>query len=298
MRAGFYRFLIALYGVFGPGVFGFFTWWVVAGYYFLFPRRLAVSVRFYRAVFPERKITHQLRCAWKQYRNFSRIFLDRLVLSGSPAGRQGFTLTHEGAEHLYRAVADRTGGILLMSHVGNWETAALLLKERGQGDREMKLLLYVGRKHKEQIERLQKENLSQKGIRVIASDRDSASPADIVEGVRFLKAGGLVSLTGDRLWRADQRSVPVTFFGRAALIPETPFILAFLSGAPLLIFFTYRTSEKTLHFKILPPIHVTAKDRSRRDEAVREAAQLYATALEETVRQRPFEWFHFEPFIK
>lgn len=298
MKAAFYRLLIALFRLFGPAVFRFFTWWVVTGYYFLFPGRLAVSVRFYRTVFPERAMAYHLRCAWRQYHGFSRIFLDRLVLSDFQSDRPAVAQTHEGSEHLDHAVRNRTGGILVMSHVGNWETASLLLKERWRNSPDMKLLLYLGRKHKEQIERIQKESLSQRGVHIIASDQNSSSPADIVEGIRFLKTGGLVSLTGDRLWRADQRSVRVTFFGRDALIPETPFLFSFLSGAPLLIFFTYRTADETYHFKILPPVYVVAKDRGRRDEAIQNAAQLYATALEETVRRHPFEWFHFEPFIK
>jgi predicted LPLAT superfamily acyltransferase len=293
MKAAFYHFLMGVSKRSGLWIFRFIAWWITSGHFVSFPGRVAVGVRFYRAVFPEKGCGYHLWCTWNQYHRFSHVFLDRFLLSDEPI----LTHTHEGWENLEDAVNNQTGGIVLMSHVGNWEIASHLLKSRGRSNPRMKLLLYLGRKHKEQIERTQKESLVRSGVKIIAVEQDGGSPADIVEGIKFLKAGGLVSLTGDRLWHGDQRSVPVTFLGHEAMIPETPFIFALLSGAPLLIFFTYRTDRHTYHFRTLPPEYVRAKDRSHRNEAIRKAAQSYADHLAETVRQHPFEWFHFEPFI-
>ena len=103
---------------------------------------------------------------------------------------------------------------------------------------------------------------------------------------------------GDRRWRQDQRSVPVNFLGHEALLPEMPFVFALLSGAPLLIFFACRTGNQAYHFQVLPPIAVRSPHRFNRREAIERAAQFYADRLEETVRQHPFEWFHFEPFLQ
>ena len=55
----------------------------------------------------------------------------------------------------------------------------------------------MGAKHKEQIERIQKESLCHRGIKIIALDQNSDSPFDILEGINFLKSGGFVSITGD-----------------------------------------------------------------------------------------------------
>ena len=184
-----------------------------------------------------------------------------------------------------------------MSHVGNWEVASRILQERGRENPRLKLLLYLGKKHKEQIERTQKEGLVGSGVRVVAVEQDGGSPMDLVAGINFLKAGGLVSLTGDRRWREDQRTVTVRFLGYEAFLPETPFIFALLSGAPLFVFFACRTGNHTYHFQVLPPVLVRAKDRNSRGDAIQRAAQCYADRLEETVREHPFEWFHFEPFI-
>ncbi|MFA6412992.1 MAG: lysophospholipid acyltransferase family protein [Syntrophales bacterium] len=293
MKAAFYRFLVALSQRIGLWVFRTGAWGIASGYFLFFPGRVAVGVRFYRALYPERGGMYRLWCTWKQFHSFTHVFLDRFLLSGG----QGIAYTHDGWEYLEEAVASRTGGIILMSHVGNWEVASRILQERERENPRIKLLLYLGKKHKEQIERAQKESLVRSGVRIIAVEQDGGSPMDLVEGINFLKAGGLASLTGDRRWRDDQRSVAVRFLGHEAFLPETPFIFALLSGAPLFIFFVCRTGSQTYHFQVLPPVVVRAKDRQSRGGAIRRAAQFYADRLEETVREHPFEWFHFEPFI-
>jgi predicted LPLAT superfamily acyltransferase len=269
------------------------AWFIASGYFFLFPGRVAISLHFYRALFPSRGLLYHLWCAWRQYHNFTNVYMDRFLIFDE----HNVTITHEGWEFLEDAVNRKAGGIILMSHVGNWEIAAHMLKVRGRNNPGMKLLLYLGQKHKDQIERTQKESLVQSGVKIIVAEENTVSPADIIEGINFLKAGGLVSLTGDRIWRNDQRSLPVRFLGHEAFLPETPFIFALLSGTPLYLFFAFRTGKQKYHFQILPPQYVHAQDRNDRQEAIRRAAQLYADRLLEMVRQYPFEWYHFEPFI-
>jgi len=293
MKEIFYRFLIALSKRMGQWVFRVIAWGIASGYFFLFPCRVVVSVRFYKALFPSRRCLYHLWCTWRQYHYFTHVFLDRFLLSDN----HNIVYTQEGWEYLEDAVNRKIGGVILMSHMGNWEVSAHLLQSRGRNNPGMKLLLYLGQKQKEQIERLQKESLVQSGVKVVTVEQDEGSPFDIIEGINFLKAGGLVSLTGDRKWREDQRSIPVRFLGHEAFLPETPFVFALLSGAPLFIFFVYQTGRQTYHLKIMPPEYINAKKRSDRQDAIKRAAQVYAECLEDSVRQHPFEWYHFEPFL-
>ncbi|MGD0275272.1 MAG: lysophospholipid acyltransferase family protein [Syntrophales bacterium] len=294
MKTFFYHYLIALSKSLGFWFFKVVAWGIASSYYLFSPRRVAIGVRFYRALFPKRKRWYHLCCTWRQYHNFPQVYLDRLfVLSGG----EKITHTHEGWEYLEDAVNSKTGGIIVMSHVGNWEVASHLLAERGRDNMQMKLLLYMGQKHKEQIEYLQKKNLVGSGVKIIAVPQDGGFPMDIIEGINFLKAGGLVSMAGDRRWRDDQRSVPVEFLGHEVLLPEIPFVFALLSGAPLFAFFTYQTGRQSYHFKILPPEYVRLKNRSERTEVIKRTAQSYARHLEDIVRSHPFEWYNFGTFI-
>lgn len=294
MKDRFYRTLMMLSKGAGIWFFRLVAWGIATGYFLCFPSRVAVSKRFYKALFPSESRIYHLYCAWKQFHQFTDVFLDRFLQSEE----HPMHFTHEGWEYLENAVTQRTGGILLMSHLGNWELAAhRLLKSHGKDLPEMRLLLYMGRKHKEQIEQRQKEDLAAQGIKIVAVEQEGSAPVDILEGINFLKSGGIVSLTGDRRWREDQRTVPVKFLGHEALLPESPFVFALLSRTPLLIFFATRVGNFAYHCQVLPPVYVDAKDRKDRQRAIGDAAQTYADGLEKVVRRHPFVWFHFEPFI-
>ncbi|MFZ1985028.1 MAG: lauroyl acyltransferase [Desulfatitalea sp.] len=290
MRERFYAILTALSKIFGTWLFAVTARGIAAGYFVLFPRRAAASARFYRALYPERSRLYAGGCAWRQFQNFTTVFLDRHLLHAIGA----IEYTFEGREHLIEAVRQGHGGILLMSHMGNWEVGARLLR---QNVPQLRLMLYMGRRAKEQIERLQKEDLTASGIRIVAADEASGSPFDLVEGVGFLKSGGIVSMTGDRLWRPDQRAVAVRFLGHSVQLPEAPFMLALVSGAPLFIFFASRRGSRRYHFCASGPMVVAADSRAQRREAVARAAQAYAGRLEAQVRRYPLEWYHFGPFL-
>jgi predicted LPLAT superfamily acyltransferase len=62
--------------------------------------------------------------------------------------------------------------------------------------------------------------------------------------------------------------------------------------------FTIRV-DKGKHLIIMsPPREVKASSRSERSTALQASAQAYASALEEMVRQHPFQWYIFEPFFR
>ena len=288
MKKLFYLFLIRLSEIVGPWVFVVISRFIAAGYFFLFPGRVAVGVRFYRALFPGRTMFFYLLCTWKQFQNFTSVFLDRF----SALDYDDVSYTSDGEEYL-EAVQGNTGGIILMSHMGNWEVPAHLLKTRHN----FNILIYMGVRDKEQIEGLQKDDLRNRGIQIVSVDSSEGSPFDILEGIQFLKSGDFVSLTGDMVWKKEQRAVCVKFLGHDVLLPEIPYIFSLLSGAPLFVFFGFRTGRKQYHFTVSEPIFLKAPSRSHRNEVIRKSAQKYADLLEQSLRKHPFEWYHFESFL-
>jgi len=289
MQTLFYRILLRLTRVFGLWFFSLVSGGVAAGYYFLFPRRTAVGIRFYRILFPHRGRLFHRWCTFRQFLDFTRVFRDRL-LAADAAG--GLSTTFDGWERLRDATQGR-GGILLMSHVGNWEIAATLLKKTLP---DLKLMLYMGVKQQEQIEGLQKQIVRRSDIRIVGVDESGGSPFDIVEAIRFVRSGGLVSVAGDRVWQSGQRTVAVRFLGRTVDLPSAPYVLALTAGAPVFVFFALHTGGRHYHFCASAPITVAAVDRRDREAAIARAAQCYADQLEAVVRRHPFQWHHFEAF--
>ena len=291
MKGWFYKTLIAGSVKFGPWFFKLFAWFVSTGYFVFRPHRVRTGINFYKALFPNRRLPYHLWCTWKQFHDFTDVFLERALIA-DPSGKATFSAT--GLEHLERAVKNRTGGVMIMSHAGNWDAAARHLK--GELPK-IDLLLYMGKNQKEQIESFQKDDFTGAGIKVVAVGREGGSPFDIVAGVKQLKSGGMVSMAGDVLWRPDQRSVPVSFLGYEAALPETPYLLALLSNVPLYVFFAWRTGKGCYHVSISEPIEIESTSRAHRRKAIQETAQKYADHLAENILQHPFQWYHFEPFL-
>ncbi|BDD86306.1 lysophospholipid acyltransferase family protein [Desulfofustis limnaeus] len=289
MSGWFYRLLCLSGRVFGARLFALVARVVAVGY-FLFSPRAGESRRFYAQLFPGKGWWFYQWCTFRQYQSFTTIHLDRFLRNrlGRPV-----SFTSTGWEKL-TATLGGSGGILLMSHLGNWEMAAHLLRER---QRHLPVVLYMGIKEREAIEGEQKEDLRRAGITIVGVERGAASPYSLVEGIACLRAGGIVSLAGDLLWSDQQRQVEVAFLGGRAYLPSTPYILALLTRAPLFAFFSFRRGPNSYDFSLSEPLSVQCRDRRERDEAIDRAAQHYADLLIEALRQHPFEWYHFERFL-
>jgi len=291
MKALFYQYLARTTKLLGPWFFILVAKGIATGYFLCNAKTRSISHDFYAVLFPNKSSVYPYYAAWKQFLNFTHIYLDRIIqrevrnLDYSIQGRRHVVATHD----------QKKGGILLMSHMGNWEVAAHLLTKVLP---ELKLLLYMGIRDKEEIEKIQKQSVRRDGIRVIGVDQNGGSPFDIVEGIRFLRNGGFVSMAGDMVWRSDQRTITGTFLCRQVRIPEAPFALALVSGAPLIVFFAFRTQTGQYRFCALPPIYVNAPKRKDRIEAIQTAAQLYLQHMEAALRIHPFEWYHFNAFLE
>ncbi|OGP87732.1 MAG: hypothetical protein A2031_01455 [Deltaproteobacteria bacterium RBG_19FT_COMBO_43_11] len=271
----------------GVWFFRTFSWFIAAGYFFLFPSRVAHSFKFYRALIPKQNFLYYLHCVWKQYHNFTNVYLHRFIT----LDENEIEFTKEGWEYLDEAVEKKTGAIVVMSHIGNWELAAQMLNRKG-----LPIMLYLGAKHKEQVERLQKESLAESGIKIVATSDKKKSPFALLEGVNFLRGGGIVSMTGDRLW-GEQGYVVVDFLGCEARLPDTPHLVALMSGAPLMTFFVHQKASGKYHITVSKGRQVIAATRADRQRAVLASAQTYANELMQMACKHPFEWHHFEPFL-
>ena len=288
MSGFWYRLLVRLTRFCGPWLLVLVSRIIAAGY-FLFSGKVGESRRFYAALFPGRGKLYHLWCTFRQYQNFTTIHLDRFLADQADS----VSFTSQGFAKLESVIGNQ-GGVLLMSHLGNWEMAARLLQQLKD---DLRLLLYMGVKEKEGVEQMQKKDLRSAGVTIIGADQRGGSPFAAVDGIRFLREGGLVSMAGDVVWRSDQRTVRVSFLGHDAWLPEAPYVFSLVSGAPLLVFFTFRTGRNSYHFMAADPIKIRPESRGDRTAAIARAAQQYADLLEKMLREHPFEWYHFDRFI-
>ncbi len=287
MIAWLYRLLSMSRGL-GVWIVALFAWFVSTGYFVFYPGRVRTSLALYAAAFPERGWWSRLALTWRQFHNFSSLFAERLRL-----GRGGaFETERIGFEHVERLAHSGSGGILLMSHMGAWEAAARIFKRR-----KIPLMLFMGQRQREQVEKMQKDDLREGGVSLIVASEQGGGSLDSLEGLSFLRKGGLISFAGDRLWAEGQRSVEVDFLGHKALVPAGPHLFALASGAEICVFFVLRSGRRKYRLEAMEPFRVEAATRADRWPAIERSAQAYARNLEDVLRRYPSQWYHFEEFI-
>lgn len=271
-------------------VVGLFAWFVAAGYFLFRPSRVSQSLRFYGALAPERSLVGRLLWTWRQYQGFATLYSERLLLRSRP---EAIRCTMEGMEHIDEAVSRQRGGVLLMSHMGNWEIAARILARR-----RYPLLLYMGARAGEKVEKEESTDLVYDGVKVLAVPEGEDLFTAGIEGLTALRQGQLVSLAGDGSWSPSHARVQVTMLGHVVSLPLAPHALALLAGAPLITFFALRTGRRRYHFVAHKGRSVVAGSRAERKEALRRSVQAYADQLEVMLREHPTQWYHFERFLE
>ena len=279
-----YRLLGLAYRVFGYTIIAAFAR-LISVYYWLFLRdTVASSIDFYAALYPDETPKEHRRRARAQFRSFTTVFVDRFLLETGRHDR--FTLTHDGLDDIVAAAREKKPFILWMAHLGNWEVAAHCLKRF-----DVPLTLVIGRYEDERIEPLQRDRLAAQRVRLVAVDEGSSF--GVVEVVKALKAGDLVTISGDRLYDEKQRSIEVDFLGHKCRVPKGPYVLAGLTGAPLVPAFGLREGPLRYSFVALPPRRVDFSSREGREAAMAAAAQSCFDDLAGMARRYPDQWYNF-----
>lgn len=260
---------------------------VAAGYFLFFPWRLAHSVRFYRALFPERSALHALGCAWRQYQDFARVYSDRLEIGR----RSDVIFERPGEAYLAEARQAGRGVIVLMSHFGRWEIGARLLAQQQQD-----VTLVMGGQKDGGARAGVDQDLRAAGVGVVTVSEGQGKAFDILAALKGLREGGIVSLSADRAY-GEARVLRMPFLGRFVAVAAAPFALALSSGAPLLTVFAIRLGTRHYRFISDPPITLHAEDRGERQAVIERAAAAYLQRLQEMVKSYPEQWQTFGKFF-
>jgi predicted LPLAT superfamily acyltransferase len=289
MKAFIHEMLIRISLLLGSWPIRFFAWWIATGYFLFRSSRRRSSIRLYQVIFPNKRLWYYLYCTWRQFQSYATTFAERIEIDR----KKGAFTSVQGKEGVVEAARRGSGGIILMSHLGSFEIAAHAFQELG-----FKLLLIMGEKEAKQVARDQREAMKARGIhiQVVTAGEDFLFGG--VEAIKFVREGGFVSVTGDLVWTEQRSRLSVSLFDHEVGLPAGPHFLALVSRAPLFIMFTFRDDKGRYLITASPPREVKAASRSERSAALQASAQAYANALEEMVRQHPFQWYIFEPFFR
>jgi predicted LPLAT superfamily acyltransferase len=288
MKAFIHETLIKVSLLLGSWPIRFFAWWIATGYFLFLSSRRRSSIRLYQVIFPEKSRCYYLYCTWRQFHSYAATFAERIEFDRN----KGLTTSTQGRENLVEMARRGRGGVILMSHLGSFEIAASTFREV-----RFKLLLIMGEKEAKQVARDQREAMKARGIHIQVATAVEDPLFGGVEAVKFIEEGGFVSVAGDLVWTEQRSRLPVRLFGHEVGLTAGPHLLALVSNAPLFTMFTFRAEKGKYLIIMSPPREVKATSRSARSASLQASAQAYANALEEMVRQHPFQWYIFEPFF-
>jgi KDO2-lipid IV(A) lauroyltransferase len=236
------------------------------------------------AVLPGESAAHRLARARRVYLSYARDTIDFLrALSASPAElEQTFEFAPASRPIFDAVLAAGRGGLLVTGHCGNWEIGGLLMSRVAQ----LPLTVVAMAEADPDVNRMRHEIRARLGIETLEV-RQSLETALQIR--RLLAANQFVAMLIDRPLGRDR--VAVTLFGRQAWFLQSPAVLAYMSGAPLVPCFIERVAPGRFRTRLHPAIHV---DRQQpRASAVRAATQAVATAIESHVRANPESWYQF-----
>ncbi|MCB0793361.1 MAG: hypothetical protein KDB88_01370 [Flavobacteriales bacterium] len=217
------------------------------------------------------------RARFKAYYEFGKTLIDKVaVMSGK---EDLFDRDHSAGTILKKIMDDGKGGLLISAHVGNWEMAGFLMK-RYQG----KVSIVMLDAERAEIRRVMESSMLQKEFEVIGLGQDLSHLFKIRKA---FEDGRMVCIHGDRAMPGS-RTAEHLFLGKKAHFPLGPFAIAAAFDVPVCFSFVVRTGDRQYAFKATPPLPAD------RDPLVH--LERFVGALEETVREFPYQWSNFYDF--
>jgi KDO2-lipid IV(A) lauroyltransferase len=181
--------------------------------------------------------------------------------------------------------------IILTAHMGNYDLGAAVFAAKF--DRQIRMVRApepdaLAAKHVD----LALQESSAGAVKIGYSDDGTSLALDLLDALR---AGEIISIQGDRVV-GEMARAPVTFLQREILLPNGPFVLAYVSGTPIYPLFVVRTGRWKYKVIAHEPIFLS-RVGALRDEIIAAAMQRWSNVLEKTVRICWPQWFAFKRLI-
>ncbi len=234
----------------------------------------------------------RLKTFFSIYRNyyvFGQVLIDKIaILAGFT---KKFTFRFEGEEYLHQMAEENTGGVLIGSHLGNWEIAGQLLERI---DTTVHILMFDGMQ--QQIKDLMNKVIDKKNIGLILIKKNDSS--HLIQIAEALKRKEIIAMHGDR-FLPGTKTVTTKFLGREAELPTGPFYLASKYNVPVV--YVSAMKEKTTHYHFYatkPKYFKYPANIKTREAELKAMVDDYVKKMEKMVLDYPLQWFNFYYFWK
>ncbi len=235
-----------------------------------------------RTVLGEPVVNRRVRQVSRQcFRNYAKYMLEflRLPYLDPLEGRE---VPVCGWDFIDAALAKGKGAILVTSHFGNWDFAALVANSYGY-----KMSSIANDFQPPQLNELIQGARRKMGLIIY-------SPKDALRGLyTYLKNNGIVVLLLDSpLQHEESEYIAVDFFGKPARFPVGPARLAHRTGAQIMFGYVARQPGDKHYYGMWEPplVYDVTGDK---DEDVKAITQACACEMEKLIRRHPDQWYMF-----
>ncbi len=258
----------------------------VAFYYFLFSRKSSIhTYHYFRHVlkYP------WLKSKWSIYKNyfvFGQVLLDKVAILGGLKGK--FSYNFDGEHYLREMAENKTGGIIVNAHIGNFEIAGQLLERL-----ETKINVLMLDAEHQKIKNYLSDVLVNKNVGIIPIQNDNSHIIPISEALINKE---LIAMAGDR-YIEESKLHTVDFMGKKAKFPTGPFYLAARFGVPITFAFAMKERNTHYHFFASKPEFVKRyRDPKEQEKELHKFIEKYSKEFERILRMYPMQWFNYYQF--
>lgn len=180
--------------------------------------------------------------------------------------------------YIDEAFSYKRGVIALSAHLGNWEIGGIALSLKGYPINAIVLSHDNPRVNQFFIRQRKQKNMN---IIPVGSAFRKA--------LRVLRKGESIAVLGDR--DIFKRGIKVDLFGKEAIVPKGPAMMAVETGAAVLPVFAIRQPDET--YKLIFEKPFFAKSGKNRNESIQKTALQIAGIIEEYIGLYPEQWLLF-----
>jgi KDO2-lipid IV(A) lauroyltransferase len=186
-----------------------------------------------------------------------------------------------GERHIQRALAAGKGAVIVTAHTAGWEAAGPLLAQ----DFSLPLVMVMAPEEDARAREISDVARRRAGVGIV----HVGDPLASLPLLRHLRAGGIVALQIDRT-EPGMRTREARVLDARGAVPEGPFRLAQLSGAPVLPIFCAREGHRRYAVHASEAFFI---ERRAGEAELDAAAQHVADVMTRFLREHPTQWFSF-----
>ena len=211
---------------------------------------------------------------------YARYWFDSFHVLGWSDDQVLETFRFDGVEHVEKGLADGSGVIIALPHIGNWDVGG-----RAMSLRASQVVSVAEHLRPEKLFDLFLEHRRRLGMDII--DLSSAHVGRQL--TQHLERNRIVALVADR--DLSGGGVEVEMFGRTRKMPAGPALLSLSSGAPLLSGPVYTTPDGWI--EVLTPVSIEPTGKRKQDIVA--LTRALAAAFEQAIAAAPSDWHLFQP---